>query len=74
MWKSNKVADLLNKKQKIEKEIREIQKKCKHSTRSLKSIRESVDSSSTVIRWVCDKCLLPIGYPNNKEVNNFLKE
>ena len=73
MWKSNKVADLLNKKQKIEQEVREIQKYCKHPTRTLKSIRERVDSSSTVIRWICDECLLPIGYPNNKEMNKFLK-
>jgi len=73
MWKSNKVVDLLNKKQKIEQEIRGIQKNCKHPTRTLKSIRERVDSSSTVIRWVCDECLLPIGYPNNEEINEFLK-
>ena len=31
MWKSNKVADLLNKRQKINKEIEDIQKKCPHS-------------------------------------------
>jgi|TARA_R110001583_G_scaffold70061_2_gene198593 rubrerythrin len=73
MWKSNKVADLLNKKQKIEKEIREIQKNCKHPKKSLKSIRERVDSSSTVIRWVCDECFLSIGYPSEKEINEFLK-
>ena len=58
---------------KIEQEIGEIQKKCKHLTKSLKSIRERVDSSSTVIRWVCDECFLSIGYPNNKEVDDFLK-
>jgi len=73
MWKSNKVADLLDKKQKIEKEIGEIQKNCKHLTKSLKSIRERVDSSSTVIRWVCNECFLSIGYPNEKEMNKFLK-
>ena len=73
MWKFNKVADLLNKKQKIEKEIEEVQKTCKHPAKSLKSIRERVDSSSTVIRWVCDECFLSIGYPNNKNINEYLK-
>ena len=73
MWKSNKVADLLNKKQKIKKEIEEIQQNCKHPTKSLKSIRERVDSSSIIIRWVCDKCFLSIGYPDNEEINEYLK-
>ena len=73
MGKPQKVAALLEKRQKIEKEIEKLQKLCHHSTTTLKSIRERVDSSSTVIRWICDECLLPIGYPNNKEINNFLK-
>jgi len=74
MWKSNKVAGLLDKKHKIEKEIEKIQRSCKHPTKSLKSIRERVDSSSTVIRWVCNECLVSIGYPNNNELNNFFKQ
>ena len=69
-----KITNLFAKKQKIEQEIGEIQKKCKHLTKSLKSIRERVDSSSTVIRWVCDECSLIIGIPNNDELQNFLKQ
>ena len=74
MWKSNKVAGLLDKKHKIEREIEKIQKSCKHPTKSIKSIRERVDSHTTVIRWVCDECLLPIGYPNEKEQNRYFKQ
>ena len=74
MWKSNKVASLLDKKHKIIKEIEKIQKSCKHPTKSLKSIRERVDSTSTVLRWVCDECLLPIGYPSEKEADRFFRE
>ena len=74
MWKSNKVAGLLDKKHKIEKEIEKIQRSCKHPTKSLKSIRERVDSHTTVIRWVCDDCLLPIGYPNKKDQDNYFKQ
>ena len=74
MWKSNKVADLLNKKQNIEKEIREIQKSCKHPTKSLKAIRERVDSHMTVLRWVCDECFLPIGYPRKEEQKSYFNQ
>jgi len=74
MWKSNKVAALLDKKHKIEKEIEKIQKSCKHPTKTIKSIRERLDSHTTVIRWVCDTCLLSIGYPSKKETDRFFKE
>jgi rubrerythrin len=73
MWKSNKVAGLLDKKHKIEREIKKIQKSCKHHIKSLKQIKESVDSSTFVLRWVCDECFLPIGYPSKKEQDNFFK-
>ena len=74
MWKSNKVAGLLDKKHKIEKEIEKIQRSCKHPTKSLKSIRERVDSHTMVIRWVCDECLLPIGYPSGDELNKYFNQ
>ena len=74
MWKSNKVAGLLDKKHKIEREIQKLQKLCKHPTKSIKSIRERVDSHTTVIRWVCDECFLLVGYPNNDELNKFFKQ
>ena len=74
MWKSNKVAGLLDKKHKIEKEIEKIQRSCKHPTKSLKSIRERVDTHTFVLRWVCDECFLPIGYPNEKEQNRYFKQ
>jgi len=74
MGKPQKVADLFEKRQKIEKEIEKLQKLCHHSTTTLKSIRERVDSSSTVIRWVCDECFLPIGYPDQKNIDDFLKK
>ena len=72
MWKSNKVAGLLDKKHKIEREIEQIQKKCKHPSKSLKSIRERVDSHTTVIRWVCDDCSQTIGIPDQKELEKYI--
>ena len=74
MWKSNKVAKLLEKRQKIEKEIEELQKSCQHPTKSVKFTRERLDSTAMVIRYVCDECLLIIGYPSEKETQNYLKQ
>ena len=74
MGNTQKIAKLLGERQKIEKEIEELQKSCQHLTKSLKSVRERLDSTTMVIRYVCDTCLLPIGYPNAKEIENFLKQ
>ena len=74
MGKSQKVAALLGERQKIEKEIEEIQKSCQHPTKSIKNVRERLDSVSMVTRYVCDECSLIIGIPNNDELQNFLKQ
>ena len=72
--KTNKIAALINKRQKTHKEIEDIQKECPHFSRSVKSIQERLDSTTMVIRYVCDKCLLIIGYPNKEETQNHLKQ
>ncbi len=69
-----KITALFNKKQKIEKEIATLQKACKHNKKSVKSVREHVDSSQSVIRWVCDECSKVIGFPDSIEVDKFFKE
>ena len=74
MGKPQKVANLFEKRQKIEKEIEKLQKSCQHQTKSIKFIRERLDSTTMVIRYVCDECLLPIGYPSKKETQNYLKQ
>ena len=74
MGKPQKVANLLGEKQKIEKEIEKLQRSCQHSTKSIKNVRERLDSTTMVIRYVCDTCLLSIGYPNIKEIEDFLKQ
>ena len=74
MGKPQKVATLLGERQKIEKEIERLQTLCQHPKKTIKSVRERLDSTTTVIRYVCDECLLPIGYPNNKEMQNYLKQ
>jgi len=74
MGKSQKVATLLGERQKIEKEIEELQRLCQHPTKSIKNVRERLDSTSMVTRYVCDECSLIIGIPNNDELQNFLKQ
>ena len=74
MGKTQKVATLLGERQKIEKEIEEIQKSCQHPTKSIKNVRERLDSTAMVTRYVCDECSLIIGIPNNDELQNFLKQ
>jgi len=69
-----KITNLFVKKQKIEKEIATLQKSCKHSKKSVKQVRERVDSSTPVIRYICDECLKILGYPNQQDKDNFFKE
>ena len=69
-----KINALFIKKQKIEKEIEALQKSCKHRDKTVRQIRERVDSSSPIIRWVCDTCSKILGYPNDKEIDKFFKE
>ena len=69
-----KINNLFAKKQKIEKEIAILQKSCNHNKKSIKQVWERVDSSSPIIRYVCDECLMILGYPNQQEKDNFFKE
>ena len=70
----NKVEGLLSTHKEIEKKIEEIQNSCQHSTKSIKYVRERLDSTIMVVRYVCDACLLPVGYPNIDDLENFLKQ
>ena len=69
-----KIADLFVKKQKIEKEIATLQKSCNHRKKSVKQVRERGDSSSPVIRYVCNECLMLLGYPNQRDIDKFFRE
>ena len=69
-----KITNLFAKKQKIEKEIATLQKSCIHRKKSVKVVRKNVDSTSPSIRYVCDECLMVLGYPNQQDKDNFFKE
>ena len=69
-----KIAKLLEERHKINKKIEDIQNKCPHFNFSVKSVQERLDSSSTIIMYVCDRCLKHIGYPSKKDIKNYLKQ
>ena len=69
-----KINNLFAKKQKVEKEIATLQKSCKHSKKSVKQVRERVDSTSPVVRYVCDECSIILGYPTQQDKDKFFKE
>tara|TARA_A100001201_G_scaffold27492_1_gene30201 strand:+ start:695 stop:961 length:267 start_codon:yes stop_codon:yes gene_type:complete len=69
-----KINNLFNQKQKIEKEIAILQKSCKHSKRSVRAIRKNVDIASPSIRYVCDECSMILGYPSKEDFDKFFKE
>ena len=73
MGNTQKIAILLGERQKIEKEIEKLQRSCKHTTKSIKSVRERLDSTTMVVRWTCDTCSSIVGIPNNDELTNYLK-
>ena len=70
----NKVEGLLSTRKEIDKEIEELQKSCQHSTKSIKNVRERLDSTTMVVRWTCDTCFSIVGIPNNNELQNYLKQ
>jgi len=72
MAKSQKVFSLIEKKRKISKEIENLQEKCNHSKKSIKSIKEHEASSTFVVRCVCGYCEKIIGIPTTQELNKYL--
>ncbi len=72
MANTKNVTSLLEEKRKILKEIKNLQNKCDHSHKSVKSIKEREDASTFVIRWICNNCKKVIGIPNKHETNKYL--
>ena len=74
MANTKNVTSLLEEKRKILKEIENLQSKCNHSYKSVKSIKEREDASTFVIRWICNDCKKVIGIPNEQELDDYLKK
>ena len=61
-----KIQNLFAKKQKIEKEIMDIQKSCKHTNDEA--------NSNSVIRCICKDCNKVLRYPTDIEIFKYLSE
>ena len=71
MAANRKVEKLLNQKNKIERELRELQQNCNHPQRTIKQVTLG-EGCQTSTRWVCDECAAVVGYPTEFELNKFL--
>ena len=69
-----KIQNLFAKKQKIEKEIMDILKSCKHTNEIVTSIRENEANSNSVIRCICKDCNKVLRYPTDIEIFKYLSE
>ena len=72
MANTKKVAFLLAKKRKISKEINDLQNDCNDLNKVIKSIKENEDSSTFVVRCVCNDCEKIVGMPTQQELNDYL--
>lgn len=68
-----KVKELIAKNQEIGKEIDDIQSQCSHENQKLKQVPERLDSTITVVRWVCEDCGKILRIPTPDETTNYLK-
>ena len=72
MAKFKKVASLLEKKRIISKEIEDLQNMCEHRNKVIKSTKENEDTSTFIIRRVCEDCDKIVGIPTHQEIFNYL--
>ena len=72
MANTKNVTSLLEEKRKISKEIEDLQYNCEHLNKVIKSIKENEDSSTSVIRRVCEDCNKIVGIPTHQEIFEFL--
>ena len=73
MSTNRKVQKLLNQKNKIESELRNIRDKCTHTKRTIKQVSRG-EGMQTETRWVCDECSTLLGYPSEFDINKFLNK
>jgi len=64
-----KVEKLLSDKRNIEIKINNIQSECKHENKVLKQIKES----GFELRWVCDDCSKPLGWPTDRDRDEYFR-
>ena len=71
MAANRKIENLLNQKNKIERELKVLQENCSHPRRTIKQVTLG-EGCQTSTRWVCDECASVIGYPSEVELKKYL--
>ncbi len=66
-----RVVKLLSDKWKIEQELENIQSECRHENKVLRQIQVGNGSE---LRWVCDDCNRPLGWPSQEDLKNYMKK
>jgi len=69
--KRREVEQLLSDKRKIEIQIDQLQRDCKHEKQVIKQVAD--DRSSFTVRYVCESCGKVLGWPGEKELKQFFK-
>ena len=67
-----KVDGLLSQQSEIDRKLDKIRQECHHTNQTLKLINDGGTHSWT-LRWVCDECLRPVGWPSEHDKQKFLK-
>tara|TARA_R110002020_G_scaffold431436_4_gene641458 strand:+ start:256 stop:510 length:255 start_codon:yes stop_codon:yes gene_type:complete len=67
-----RVDELLSQKSQVERELEKIRRECKHKDKVIKQINTG-SGFSFQIRWVCQDCSAPVGWPSKEEIEKFLR-
>ena len=73
MAANRKIEDLINQRNKIDRELRVMQNDCNHIEQTIKQVPLG-EGCQTSTRWVCCECAAVIGYPSGDELNKFFKK
>ena len=73
MAANRKIEDLINQRNKIDRELRVMQSDCNHNEQTIKQVTLG-EGCQTSTRWVCCECAAVIGYPSGYELNKFFKK
>ena len=73
MEEKQKIRDLVSQKDKITKEIEQIQHECSHSDKHIKFVSDDKGSASKPM-WVCKICGKVLNIPTQDEVKDWIEK
>jgi hypothetical protein len=73
MEEKQKLRDLVSQKDRITKEIEQIQNECSHPDKHIKFISDDKGSTSKPM-WVCKLCDKVLNIPTQQEIEDWMKK